>query len=87
LLSAPQSTSAEMSCSSKREQPWLARQQVAGVDGVDRLVLDLLDEVEPGLAAPEAAEHRVGKRDLHEDQPSHVAPADWNGASRHIGSE
>jgi hypothetical protein len=43
------------------------RQQVAGVGGIDRLVLDLLDEFEPGLAAPEAGEYRVGKRDLHED--------------------
>src|ERR1700739_264863 len=58
-----------------QQQGRLARQQVAGVDGIDRLVLDLLDEFEPGLAAPETAEHPVGKRDLHEDQPSHYLGA------------
>ena len=43
-------------------------QQIGGVDGFGRLVLDLLDEFEPGPAAAEAAEQRVGERDLHEDQ-------------------
>ena len=51
-----------------QQQVRLGGRQIGGVDGFGRLVLDLLDEFEPGPAAAEAAEQRVGERDLHEDQ-------------------
>jgi hypothetical protein len=63
-----------------QQQGRLGRQQVTGVDGIDRLVLDLLDEFEPGLATPEAAQHRVGKRDLHEDQFRRHLGGAWQAA-------
>ena len=48
-----------------QQQRRLGRQQIGCVEGFDCLVLNFLDEFEPGLATAKAAEQRVGERDLH----------------------